>query len=228
MTNERILGIVCSHMSDAPSTRKRPKNLTKRQTAFRDAILAGFNPSDAYRKSFNAKGMSKKSISVEAAKLLRHKNIALAITLAVQEARGQTVQVLPSPSPAVQLSLQRRMEELAHMALLDPAELFDDMNHFKSIRDIPEHVRRCIQSFEVDPVSFVLKVKVHDKQTAIMNYSKLVGDIPPQQVKVLPPADNGRSLLNWQDVPAEQRKTLREKIATVIREHLYPPKVVNG
>src|SRR6185436_161463 len=46
------------------------KTLTAKQTAFRDAILSGFAPSEAYRKAFDAKAMSKKSISVNAQKLL--------------------------------------------------------------------------------------------------------------------------------------------------------------
>ena len=72
------------------------------------------------------------------------------------------------------------MEELAYAALFDPIEIFDDLNHIRSIREMPEHVRRAIASFEVDPVSFVTKIKFVDKLSAIMSYSKLAGDIPKE------------------------------------------------
>jgi len=195
-------------MPDEKSTRQTPRSkpLTQKQAAFRDAILAGFHPSDAYKKAFDAKGMSKKAISVEAAKLLRDKRITLAITLATKSVTAPAV--LPEPSPPTLISLQRRMEELGNMALLDPLEMFDDLNHFKSIRDMPEHIRRCIQSFKVDPVSFVLEVKVHDKQTAIMNYSKLAGDIPTPKDKA---AGNG---------PTRPRYDLSKLTDEEFKEHM--------
>lgn len=158
--------------------RPRKGTLTTKQAAFRDAILEGFNPSEAYKKAFDASGMSKRSISVKAAQLLREDKIRLAITVAAQAVTRPAV--LPAPAPHVLLALQRRMDELSHAATLDPIDCVDDLNHFKGIREMPEHVRRCIAGFEVDPVSFVLKVKFIDKIRAIMEYSKLAGDIPPQ------------------------------------------------
>lgn len=157
-----------------------PQRLTKKQAAFRDAILAGFNPSEAYRKAFDASGMSKKAISNEAQKLLRHRKISLAITLA-SKSTTSVPEVLPEPTASAFLSLQRRMQELSYAALLDPAEMFDELNHFRSIRELPEHMRRCIAGFKVDPVSFVTEVKFIDKRGAIMDYSKLAGDIPREK-----------------------------------------------
>lgn len=162
-----------------------PRKLTPKQAAFRDAILAGFNPSEAYKKAFQAGGMSKKSISVEAAKLLKHPGITLAITLATSKVAPPAV--LPVPAPSVQLTLQRRLEELACAVTLDPIEMFDDLNHFRPIRELPERVRRAIAGFEVDPVSFVTKIKFIDKRGAIMDYSKLAGDIPAQKTPAQPP-----------------------------------------
>lgn len=153
------------------------KHLTVKQAAFRDFILAGFNPSEAYKKAFDASKMSKKCISVKAAELLRHKKIKVAITVATQ-AMTPPPESLPAPSPSVLVGRQRRLEELSYAALLDPAEMFDDLNHFKPIKELPEHVRRAIAGFEVDPVSFITKVKFVDKRGAIMDYSKLAGDIP--------------------------------------------------
>lgn len=170
-------------MSDEKSTGNIPtsRKLTKKQAAFRDFILTGFNPSEAYKKAFDAQSMSPKAISNEAQKLLKHKKITLAITLAMKSATVPAV--LPEPSPIAFISLQRRMEELAHAALLDPLDAFDELNHFRSLRDMPEHVRRCIAGFKIDPVSFVTEVKFIDKRGAIMDYSKLAGDIPTPKDK---------------------------------------------
>lgn len=160
--------------------------LTKKQAAFRDAILAGFGPSDAYRKAFDAKDMSKKAISVQAQKLLKMKKIALAISLATQSVM-KTPAIMPPLGPRVHLSMERRLEELSHAATLDPIDAFDDLNHFRSIREMPEHVRRCIAGFEIDPIGFVLKVKFMDKRAAIDTYSKLAGDIPKEKAAPVQP-----------------------------------------
>lgn len=190
-----------------------PKRLTKKQAAFRDAILAGFNPSEAYRKAFDAKAMSKKAVSVEAARLLKHDAITLAITLATSN--KTTPAVLPPPPPAILVDRQRRMEELSYAALLDPAELFDDLNHFRPIKELPEHVRRAIAGFEVDPVSFVLKIKFVDKRGAIMDYSKLAGDIPKEKEPPKVPA-LAEDLTNWTAEDLETYKKLKAKLVTKV------------
>lgn len=183
--------------------------LTKKQTAFRDAILSGFQPSQAYRQAFDAKGMSKKAIAVNAQKLLRNKKVALAIALAVNEGKQPTV--LPPLSPVVRLSMERRLEELSHAATLDPLDAFDDLNHFRSIRDMPEHVRRCIAGFEIDPIGFVLKVKFMDKRAAIETYSKLAGDIPKE--KAAPPSQPRKAfdLSKLTDDELKEHMRLRKK-----------------
>jgi len=186
------------------------KTLTAKQTAFRDAILSGFAPSEAYRKAFDAKAMSKKSISVNAQKLLKHPKIRLAITLATQSVMKQPT-LVPALSPNVRLSMEERLEELRCAARLDPLECFDDLNHFKSIREMPEHVRRAIAGFEVDPVSFIIKVKFSDKQSAIMNYSKLAGDIPRDKGPLLPPRRSQFDLTKLTDEELREHMRLRKK-----------------
>ncbi|MGL5936203.1 MAG: terminase small subunit [Cetobacterium sp.] len=172
-------------MNEPSSPPAKPIRLTKKLAAFRDAILAGFTPSEAYKKSYNATGMSKKAISVEAGRVLRHPQVSLAIALAVRSVTQPAV--FPEPTAHIELTLRRRMDELSYAATFDPIDAFDELNHFKSIRDMPEHVRRCIASFKVDPVSFVLEVKFIDKLSAIMAYSKLAGDIPKEKSVLMAP-----------------------------------------
>lgn len=187
------------------------KQLTKKQTAFRDAILEGFTPSQAYRKAFDAKGMSKKSISVNAAKLLRNPKITLAITLATNN--GQSRAVAPPVPAHVEFAMVERLETLRTAATLDPIDCFDELNHFKPIREMPEQVRRAIVGFEVDPLSFVTKVKFIDKRGAIMDYSRLRGDIPREQACPPPPS---RENLAWDALSFDEQVALREGIAEVI------------
>ncbi|HSQ90616.1 MAG TPA: terminase small subunit [Nitrospiraceae bacterium] len=204
------------------------KTLTTKQAAFRDAILGGFKPSEAYRKAFEPKSMSKKAIANEAQKLLRHPKITLAITLATRSGKQSTV--LPVLPVTVRMSMEERLEELRCAARLDPADIFDDLNHVRSIREMPEHVRRAIAGFEVDPVSFVIKIKFVDKRGAIMDYSKLMGDIPIAALKA--PEQPG-SRLPWQSLSLEERIKLRDMIASFLEQRatttsIDTPKNVNG
>ncbi len=144
--------------------------------AFRDAILAGFVPSEAYKKSYDCSGCSRRVISREANRLLHHPLIREAISQA--QVISTPTPVVPLPSPHIFRSREERLQELAYAAFLDPIEVFDELNHIKPIQQMPEHVRRAIASFEIDPVSFVTKIKFVDKLSAIAGYSKLAGDIP--------------------------------------------------
>jgi hypothetical protein len=195
----------------------RTKELTKKQAAFRDAILSGFNPSEAYRKAFNAEGMSRRTISAKAGALLKQDKIRMAITVAVRG--GQVPAVRPPVPESVQLSMANRLGELKCAATLDPLDCFDELNHFKSIREMPEHVRRAIAGFEVDPVSFIIKVKFIDKIAAIMNYSKLAGDIPREKGPPPAPDEPRFDTSQWTEQDWEDFKRLRQRSK--------PAKVVN-
>lgn len=188
-----------------------PKSLTKKQAAFRDAILAGFTPSQAYKKAFDAKGMSKASIAREANKLLHHKLVSASLKelTPIGPSTGAPI-VLPVPSIQNFRTRQERMDELAHAAFLDPLDCFDELNHIKSLGDMPPHVRRAIASFKIDPVSFVTEVKFVDKLSAIMNYSKLAGDIP-KEAGGNQPAAQAYDLSKLTDAEFREHCRLRKK-----------------
>ena len=191
------------------TTTAKPKPLTKRQCAFRDAILAGFPPSQAYRKAFNATGMSKKAISVEAQRVLHYDHVSLAISLAVND--GRCSQAGPPLTPTARMSMEERLEELRCAARLNPSECFDELNHFKSIREMPEHVQRAIASFKIDPVSFITEVKFIDKISSIMSYSKLSGDIPREKGPVAPVRRVQFDLSQLTDDELKEHMRLRRK-----------------
>lgn len=64
--------------------------MTPKQNKFANAIVAGENPSAAYRTAYDASSMSAKSVSVEAQKLLANPNVALAIQRGKREASEQS------------------------------------------------------------------------------------------------------------------------------------------
>lgn len=198
------------------------KTLTKKQAAFRDAILGGFSPSDAYRKAFEPKSMSKKAIANEAQKLLKHRKITLAITLAARSGTQSTV--LPAIPVTIRMSMEERLEELRCAARLDPFDAFDEHGRPLSIREMPEHVRRAIAGYEVDPISFVTKIKFVDKRGAIMDYSKLMGDIP---IAERTPPEQPASRLPWKSLSLEDRLTLREMIVRFL-EQRAPTITIDG
>ena len=80
--------------------------------------------------------------------------------------------------------------ELGRIGLSDPIELFDQNNNLLQMRDIPEDLRRCISSVEVEElfegsgkdrehVGRLHKIKFWDKVKALeilAKYFKLIGD----------------------------------------------------
>jgi phage terminase small subunit len=190
----------------------KPRALTKKQTAFRDAILSGFTPTMAYRKAFDAKGMSPKSISVNAQHLLKNKKMALAITLAVQSVLPSDKSVVCPPlGPRVRLTMEERLEAMEAAVRVDPADYFDELNHFMPIRQMPKHVRMAIAGFKVDPLSFVTEVKLVDRINATPLYSQLVGDIPRDKGPVLLPRRAQFDLTKLTDEELREHMRLRKK-----------------
>lgn len=111
---------------------------------------------------------------------------------------------------AVMRTKAERLKELEYAAFLDPAECFDDHGRPLSIREMPEHARRAIAGYEVDPENSVTKLRFVEKRGAIMDYSKLSGDIPrgemPPPVKPSPYDASKFTKEEW-----DEYKRLRQK-----------------
>jgi hypothetical protein len=108
--------------------------------------------------------------------------------------------------------MANRLTEFAHAMFLDPVDCFDHFGCPLAIRAMPEHVRLAIASYEMDPVSFVTKIKFVDKLTAIIQYSKLAGDIPREKSPPLPPTSTSRyNLSKLTDEEFKEHLRLREK-----------------
>jgi hypothetical protein len=141
--------------------------LTAKQERFCQEIVVGQTLSEAYRLAFAPKQMSKKTINEEACRLGKHPKITARIHALRAPVVAQT-----------HATLADRLQELSYAAFLDPAACFDKFGRLLPLLMMPNHVRRAIAHYEVDPISGVTKIKFVDKLDAIMDYSKLAGDIP--------------------------------------------------
>jgi hypothetical protein len=187
------------------------KILTPKQERFCQEIVIGQTLSDAYHTAFQPRRASKKSINERASRLRKNSKIV---------ARIRELQ-MPVVSQ-VHRTMANRLNELTYAMFLDPADCFDDFGRPLSIRVMPEHVRRAIAGCEVDPISFVTKIKFVDKRGAIMDYSKLAGDIPRE--KTAPPtARNLRyDLSKLTDDELREHMRLRKKALIAYQEKPTP------
>ncbi|MEK6804644.1 MAG: terminase small subunit [Nitrospirota bacterium] len=176
------------------------KTLTPKQERFCQEIVIGQALSAAYVVAFSPKTMSKKTVNEKACRLAKMGKIRARIT----ELRAPVV-------AQVQGTMANRLAELAYAMFLDPADCFDDFGRPLSIRTMPEHVRRAIAAYEVDPVSFVTKIKFVDKRSAIMDYSKLAGDIPREKSPILSPRRSSYDLSKLTDEELREHMRLRRK-----------------
>ncbi len=141
--------------------------MTQKEEAFCHEMVRGLKQAEAYRRAFKGTRCSNKSIHERASRLMAQSKIKARIA----ELRAPVIN-------AVQLDMARRLQELSHASLLDPIDFFDEHGRPRRILDMPEQARRAIAGDEVDPETFVTKLKFVDKRGAIMDYSKLAGDIP--------------------------------------------------
>lgn len=172
--------------------------LTPKRERFCQVIVIGQKLSDAYQVAFEPKKMNKKTINEKACRLAKMDKIRAR----VDELRAPVV-------ARVQRTKGDRLKKLTYAMFLDPADCFDDFGRPLAIRAMPEHVRRAIAAYEVDPVSFVTKIKFLDKLTAIVQYSKLAGDIPREKSPILSPCRSSYDLSKLTDEESKEHIRLR-------------------
>ena len=143
--------------------------LTPKQERFCQEIVKGNNQSDAYRLAFKPKKATKKSIHERASQIMAD----IKVQSRINALRAPVVK-------DVQVDMARRLKELGYAAILDPIDLVDEHGQPRKIHEMPEHARRAIAGYEVDPETFVTKLKFVDKRGAIMDYTKLAGDLPAE------------------------------------------------
>lgn len=147
--------------------------ITPKQERFCQEIVKGKSQADAYRAAYKTKHMKQEVIHVRACELAGDSKVKVRI----QEIRGPVIENL-------RWSLEDRLKELSYAGKLDPALLFDENGQPKGMHEIPEEARRAIAGFEVDAEKFTTKFKMIDKRGAIMDYTRLAGDMPSEKVEV--------------------------------------------
>ncbi len=141
-------------------------DLTSKQERFCHEIVKGASQSDAYRAAISSKGQPN-TIHINASKLMASTKVRLRI----EELQAPVV-------AATRLTMQQRLNELQNAVLFNPKDYFDENGQPVPIKDLPDHVAKAIAGYEVDAEKFTTKVKFMDRRAAIMDYSKLMGDIP--------------------------------------------------
>jgi phage terminase small subunit len=137
--------------------------LTKKQEAFALAYVKSTNASEAYRLSYNAKGMSAEAINVEACRLLKNPKVALRVNELTAPAREEA-----EDAAAVFIRENRRI------ALFDPRKLFEEDGTLKPIHLLDDDTAAALSAFEVNElredgkvVGQTKKMKFWDKGSAI-------------------------------------------------------------
>lgn len=140
---------------------------------FCQLIIERKTQSDAYRACFNTKRWKKETIHSRASEYAASSKVV-----------GRLKELSESVKAFTKWSLEDRMKELSYAGQLDPIHLYDENGQPRKIADMPEEARRAIAGFEVDAEKFTTKIKLIDKRGAIMDYTRLAGDMPVEITKV--------------------------------------------
>lgn len=119
--------------------RRNKNGLTNNWQVFADAYVSdpNRNMAEAYKKAY-PRCTNKKTAHTEASYLLKKPEIQQYIDRVTENANRRA-----------EVTIERVLSEIANVAFLDPADVFDAEGALRSIHDMPPRVRRCIQSIKV-------------------------------------------------------------------------------
>jgi phage terminase small subunit len=143
------------------------KPLTPKQKAFCIEYIKTGNGTQSYI----AAGYSKQGASQSAVTLLQHPSVKAHIALAQVKTEKKLA-----------LTAERIMSELADIALLDPASMYDEAGNMLKVKDMPESTRRAIASVEHD--KGFTKLRMNSKLTALELAAKILNMTKQDQVQV--------------------------------------------
>ncbi|HLN78428.1 MAG TPA: terminase small subunit [Nocardioidaceae bacterium] len=116
--------------------RRRGEALTPRQASFVAAYLE--NRGNATQAAIAA-GYAPASAYVQGSRLLRHPDVAAALSLARESAADR-----------IEATAERIVLELARIAFLDPGAMFDEAGELLPLHRMPADVRRAVASFDLE------------------------------------------------------------------------------
>lgn len=149
--------------------RKEAKRLTPRQQRFVELYLGCLNAAQAATEAGFSENTANSTATLWVRKNkeecpLKHRHIWEAVQNGLAEKHSETG-----------ISTSRFLKELAFLALLDPKDAFvDGTLELKALDQIPEEIRRCIQS--ISPVKGGgFKVSFYDKTKALSMVGQYLG-----------------------------------------------------
>lgn len=178
-------------------------NLTPKQQRFVDEYLIDMNATQAYiRAGYTARG---NAAEVNAIRLLRNAQVAAL----VDEGRKAI-------SERTELTQEQVVTELAKIGFSDVRKLFDENGALIPIHMLSDEAAACLSSFEVvtrrppgggeGEVEHVVKVKLWDKPSALVNLGKHLGGFNDKSTV------NHQHLHLHQRTPEESRNMLEDRL----------------
>ncbi|MDD5302017.1 MAG: terminase small subunit [Elusimicrobia bacterium] len=127
-------------------------------------------------------GYSKKGAAVTAHKLLKRPAV-----------KAEIKRITDASARKVGVKLERVIEELAHIAFVDPADFYDKKGNLLSIKKMPESARRALHGFDVEvlvkKLASVTKVRF-EKRAALHD---LLEHLSPRRLELT--GKNGKPLV---------------------------------
>ncbi|MCE7976342.1 MAG: hypothetical protein DYH03_04095 [Nitrospira sp. NTP1] len=148
------------------------QKVTMKEEAFCVAILAGQNPSKAYREVFKPRRAKAKTVHEMASRLMAKRKV-----------RARLVELLKPVIAKAQLTREQWLQAVARVALFDPRKMFDSHGNPIEITELGENEAAAIAGFEFyedfegkgearRAVGYTKRFKLADRLRALELYGK--------------------------------------------------------
>ncbi len=140
-----------------------PFSRDQRIQIFAEEIVKGATQSDAYRKAYpHTKKWQNESVWPKASKFAADDKVVTRVKLLRQHVRT-----------LFDCEITEILESYYNIAMNDPAEMYDEKAHIKSIHEIPEHIRKTMVGIEhgtINHVEYVDGTEIVTPATYIQKY----------------------------------------------------------
>ncbi len=146
--------------------------LTPKQERFAQGLFAGLSQREAYKRSYNAGGMTDKQCDEEACKLAASPKISQRLAELISGLQERNT-----------ITREKVMAEYAKLAFFDPRKLFRADGTPKDITELDDQTAAALAGLDVretvvgdgEDLCRILKYKLADKKGALDSISKILG-----------------------------------------------------
>ena len=155
------------------------RKLTIKQEKFINKFLECGNASEAYRFAYSTSRMKDTTVNVKAIELLRNGKIAVRLKELQEETKKRN-----------EVDVDYLIEKAKHIAEFDVAEIFDEDNNIKKVKDIPKNIRKSIGNITVTETTTEFGTttktifKVDDRIKAIDLLGRLTGSFEKDNAQI--------------------------------------------